>query len=294
MIDRTPAHLQHVVSGDFASFAASSVERPLFNGLSEFLKYFRDNIKCNGPFAYQNKTLEMLNLQPGHAALEVGTGRGDDLVVFGKLVGETGSVTGIDHSPDFVKQTNDNLVLNGLSGDIRQGDVSKGLPFETGVFDRVYIERVLQYLHNPGDVIKECYRVLKADGRLVIFDSDWDTATIKHPDKELTRTIKHLVTDNLFASGQVGRELKSLAIEAGFTVLHEQLHAITHTPESAEYVLINPIKSLVERGFLEQNILERWLGDLAAIPQKQQSFSLSGMILCAHKPAGSGHGAEAS
>jgi ubiquinone/menaquinone biosynthesis C-methylase UbiE len=259
----------------------------VFNGLAEFLKYFRENIKCSGTFAYQAKTLEMLNLQPGHAVLDIGTGRGDDLVVFGKLVGAAGSIAGIDHSPDFVKETQCNLLSNELSGDIREGDVSKGLPFDAGVFDSVYIERVLQYVKNPGDVILECFRVLKPGGRLVVFDSDWDTATIKHPDKELTRKIRHLVTDNLFASGQIGRELKSLAVQAGFTVLHEQLHAITHTPESAEYVLINPIKSLVDRGFLEQDTLEQWLSELATIPKAQQSFSLSGMILCAVKPSAS-------
>jgi ubiquinone/menaquinone biosynthesis C-methylase UbiE len=271
------------VSGDFASFAASSVDRPVFNGLSEFLKYFREQIKCGGPFAYQAKTLEMLNLEPGHAVLEVGTGRGDDLVVFGKLVGDAGSVAGIDHSRDFVKETNDNLLLNSLSGDIREGDVSKGLPFDAEVFDRIYTERVLQYVHNPGAVIKECHRVLKSGGRLVVFDSDWDTATIVHPDKELTRRIIHLVTDKLFASGQIGRELKGLAEQSGFAVLDHQVHAITHTPESAEYVLINPIKSLVARGFLDQNSLDQWLRDLDTIPKTQQSYSLSGWMLCAQK-----------
>ncbi len=92
------------------------------------------------------------------------------------------------------------------------------------------------------------------------------------------------MTDNLFASGQIGRELKSLAVQAGFTVLYEYLHAITHTPESAEYVLINSIKSLVTRGFLEQNTLDQWLRELDTIPKTEQSFSLSGMILCAKKP----------
>jgi hypothetical protein len=67
------------------------------------------------------------------------------------------------------------------------------------------------------------------------------------------------VTDALFASGQIGRELKSLAVQAGFTVLHEQLHAITHTPESAEYALIRPMRSLFDRGFFDQNTLEQWL-----------------------------------
>jgi ubiquinone/menaquinone biosynthesis C-methylase UbiE len=172
MSDRGQKLAQGAVLGGFASFAASNLDRPVFDGLLKFFKYCRENVKCSGPFAYEAKALEMLHLQPRHVLLEVGTGRGDDLVVFGRRVGDAGSITGIDHSPDFVQQTKDALLLHGLSGDIREGDVTKGLPFDAAVFDRIYIERVLQCAHNPGDVIKECYRVLKPGGRLVVFDSD--------------------------------------------------------------------------------------------------------------------------
>jgi ubiquinone/menaquinone biosynthesis C-methylase UbiE len=271
-------------SGDFAAFGASSMPPAVFDGLSEFLRWFRENVKCSGPFAYQDKVLSMLDLQPGHSILDIGSGRGDDLAVFGKLIGPSGRLTGIDHVPEFTIQALKLLVANRLPGDIHVGDIAKALPFLDEEFDRAYAERVFQYLPDPEHTMRESHRVLKPGGRLVVFDSDWDTATIHHPNKNLTREILHLVTDTLFASGQIGRQLRDLAIKVGFKIVNSHAHAISHTPESAEFVLIKPIESLVQRGVLPKETFDDWLSELRTIPRERQSFSLNGVMLCAQKP----------
>lgn len=41
-------------------------------------------------------------------------------------------------------------------------------PFQNDSADEIYAEHVLEHLNNPIDVIKECHRILKPNGRLLI------------------------------------------------------------------------------------------------------------------------------
>ncbi len=49
-----------------------------------------------------------------------------------------------------------------------QGDVTKGLPFESARFDVVVCEQVLEHLHEPARVLREMGRLLKTGGLLVV------------------------------------------------------------------------------------------------------------------------------
>jgi hypothetical protein len=56
-------------------------------------------------------------------------------------------------------------------------DVRRGLPFDTGTFDAVYHSHIIEHLH-PGaarDLTQECFRVLKAGGRLRVATPDLET-----------------------------------------------------------------------------------------------------------------------
>lgn len=48
------------------------------------------------------------------------------------------------------------------------GDIEKGLPYEDGFFDTIYMGQVLEHIRNPGIVLREIKRVLKDDGVFVL------------------------------------------------------------------------------------------------------------------------------
>lgn len=63
-----------------------------------------------------------------------------------------------------------NLGLN-----ITHGDLNKGIPFESEAFSCVYALSVLEHLLNPCRFMKDCYRVLRPGGLLVLLTPNIST-----------------------------------------------------------------------------------------------------------------------
>jgi SAM-dependent methyltransferase len=47
-------------------------------------------------------------------------------------------------------------------------DFNQSLPFDDGQFDLVYSIEVMEHLHRPYDTLRECFRVLKPGGWLIV------------------------------------------------------------------------------------------------------------------------------
>ncbi|MFC1785302.1 methyltransferase domain-containing protein [Candidatus Neomarinimicrobiota bacterium] len=47
-------------------------------------------------------------------------------------------------------------------------DLNKPLPYENNSFNLIYSDNVFEHIENLIDLIKECYRILKKDGHLII------------------------------------------------------------------------------------------------------------------------------
>jgi SAM-dependent methyltransferase len=58
--------------------------------------------------------------------------------------------------------------LRGPDGRFVRADMSAGLPFETGAFDAVVCIDGIEHLERPFDFVRECHRVLRPHGALVV------------------------------------------------------------------------------------------------------------------------------
>lgn len=155
-------------------------------------------------------------ITPGMHLLDVGCGPGSITVGLGEHVGPSGSVIGIDNSPESV------ALAVGAAGDV--GNVTfetasvYELPFADDTFDAAYGHQVLQHLIDPVAALREVRRVLKPGGVIGVRDADYGTMT-HHPTCPSIDTWLQLYHTVARANGgepDAGRRLPQWVSAAGF------------------------------------------------------------------------------
>lgn len=115
----------------------------------------------------ESRLIKLLPLAASDQLLDVGTGTGRILEIFGDKVTHA---LGIDLSRAMLAVARANLERCGLANcQVRHGDMYK-LPVPTASFDAVTFHQVLHFADDPGAAIKEAARVLRPGARLVIVD----------------------------------------------------------------------------------------------------------------------------
>ncbi|WP_102401393.1 class I SAM-dependent methyltransferase [Haloimpatiens massiliensis] len=101
--------------------------------------------------------------------LDLGTGPG----YFSIILSEVGhDVTGVDIAEQMVQVASRNAKKVNVSPKFRVMDNHK-LEFEDNTFDILVCRNVTWTLERPKEAYKEWYRVIKPQGKLIIFDANW-------------------------------------------------------------------------------------------------------------------------
>ena len=161
--------------------------------------------------------LERIALVPGEAVLDVGCGPGTDVFDMVELVGPSGRLVGLDASEVMIAEARRRAKALHVPVSFEVGDV-QALSFPNATFDVCRAERLLEHLPDAERALTEMVRVTRTGGRIVVFDFDWDTLIIDHPDKETTRTIVLSYSDAM-RNGWIGRQLPRLLKEQRLEVL---------------------------------------------------------------------------
>lgn len=148
--------------------------------------------------------LRALALRSEDLLLEVGCGGG---LLLRDALASGASATGIDHSEEMVR-----LACERAPGaDVRLASAEK-LPFADTTFSAVAMSVVFFFLQQPALVLRECRRVLLADGRIAVYTTAPELRGTPAAPEPLAR-FGHFYTDARLAQLAHGAGLRDVAVD---------------------------------------------------------------------------------
>ena len=120
-------------------------------------------LSCGGAINYAKP-------QPGEICVDLGSGRGNDVIRLAEEVGETGYVYGIDISEGMIAKAQANIdKFEVLNAKILKAELEK-LPLENDSVNLVISNCTINHAADKQAVWNEVYRILKVGGRFVVSD----------------------------------------------------------------------------------------------------------------------------
>ncbi|MFH2040212.1 MAG: arsenite methyltransferase [Chloroflexota bacterium] len=165
------------------------------------------------------------SLKAGETVLDLGSGGGFDCFLAVDEVGASGTVIGVDMTPEMVSKARANAEKAGYKNvEFRLGEI-ENLPVADGMVDVIISNCVINLSPEKSRVFQESYRVLKHGGRLAISDVVAST--------ELPESLKNdmaLLTGCISGASLI-TEIETMLKEAGFEAIK-----INPKDESKEFI----------------------------------------------------------
>jgi arsenite methyltransferase len=114
--------------------------------------------------------LEKSNAGSGEICIDLGSGRGTDVIRLAGIVGDGGFVYGVDSTPGMIKKGRDASDKLGIRNvEFVLSDLTK-IPLASGTADLIISNCVINHADRKDEVWNEIYRLLKVGGRFVVSD----------------------------------------------------------------------------------------------------------------------------
>ena len=160
-------------------------------------------------------------------ALDLGCGTGVVVRQLEDYLHPSSELHGADVSRELLQEAK-RLSSNRITWDY----LSTGaLPYEDSSFDVITMHTLLSHVPDPLSILSEAGRVLKKDGKLIVFDADHAGTTYNQPDYETTRRIDHLLTTAIATNPDICRQLPRLLKASGHQLINHSVDVISECGE---------------------------------------------------------------
>jgi ubiquinone/menaquinone biosynthesis C-methylase UbiE len=226
-------------------------------------------------------TYTAMHIQPGQRVLDVGCGPGVDTIALAVLVGESGSVDGVDADPTLVAAAERRAAAAGIHDRVHHHVADAlALPFDAQTFDAVRGERLFQHLSDPPAALAEMLRVARPSGWIVVLDTDYSTTTVDSDQTDLERRLA-LAAAQSVRSGYVARKLYRMFTDQGLSDISVTVRPVTLTKyEFARGALLDLIEpGALASGIVTEEQLDAWHAELEQADARNAFFACFNMIL---------------
>ena len=123
-----------------------------------------------GSFCGVGNPFSLGEIPPGSRVLDIGCGAGVDALVASKMVGPSGSVLGLDITPEMIQRAEANKKEIGAENVFFQAGRVQDLAGIDASFDVVMSNGAINLIPEKEEVIEAAFRLLKPGGRLFVAD----------------------------------------------------------------------------------------------------------------------------
>jgi SAM-dependent methyltransferase len=137
---------------------------------------------------------------PGQRVLDVGSGLGDVSMLIARLVGPSGQVVGVDNDATTIAKAKERVAKAGFQNiGFTQSDVGEIPRGES--FDSIVGRLILEFLPDPGAVVKSLVGLLRPGGILAIQDGCWGPLLVLWADLPIRSKCVTLIYQAFQSSG---------------------------------------------------------------------------------------------
>jgi arsenite methyltransferase len=223
----------------------------------------------------------------GERILDIGCGPGFYVRELLDEVGPSGSIVGVDASPDMLGLARQRCEGHG-NVTFRHGEATE-LPVDDGGFDAALCVQVMEYVPDPPAALAEIYRALRPGGRALVWDVDWSTVWWHTADPVRMRRVlsawdEHLVHPSL------PRRLGAYLRAAGFVdvaVAGHSFATVDYDDESFAVLMLGMAADFVPgRGGVTEDEAAAWMAEQRDLAERGEFF-FQGTQFCftARRPA---------
>lgn len=113
---------------------------------------------------------EYAGIKEGDTVIDLGSGAGNDVFIARALVGEKGSVIGVDFTPEMIAKAERNKTKLGYKNvEFRLGEI-EAIPLDANTANVVVSNCVLNLVPNKEKAFKEMFRIIKSGGHFCVSD----------------------------------------------------------------------------------------------------------------------------
>ncbi|HEY6835125.1 MAG TPA: methyltransferase domain-containing protein [Gaiellaceae bacterium] len=182
-------------------------------------------------------------IAPGMRVLDVGSGIGDVAFLVSALVGESGSVVGVDRAEAAVAEAR----RRGEAGGMRNVSFEVGDPAELAFeapFDAVVGRYVLQFQPDPAEMLRRLGGHLRPGGIVAFHELDW-TGFRSVPEVASWERLCRLIVAAVEAGGattRMGGELPSVFAQAGLPAPKVHMTALVGAGANSREVVARAVR----------------------------------------------------